>query len=158
MATLVNKIAQTSPTLLSYGLCRVSVVLPKLYYSSLFGANYLYSGQNQFSGVLIILTIGFEEFSSFMIFECPCDRRYNKLYGEIYMFVPAVLLFLFALLRQNLFWRLITGRCKERATWWRMVGTSVRFSPKHSKMSRYSVIWTVTDHVTAMDSGTGWKL
>ena len=61
---------------------------------------------------MIILTVGVEEFASFVVFECPCDRSYNFRYGYIYMFAPAVVLFIAAMVRQKMFWHLITGCCR----------------------------------------------
>ena len=31
-----------------------------------------------FSGVLVVLTISADEFSSFVNFECPCEKEANK--------------------------------------------------------------------------------
>ena len=35
-------------------------------------------GQTQFSGILVILTIGADELGNFIFFECPCDRSKNR--------------------------------------------------------------------------------
>ena len=118
-------------------------------------------GQNQFSGVLIILTLGFEEFSSFILFECPCDRSYNKLYGNIYMYLPAALLFLFALLKQNNFWRLITGRCKD---WVKKTDKNrllyspcivKTIDPKCSKKNQFSEVTAIRRGISPTDCGNG---
>ena len=71
------------------------------------------SGKNSFSSVLVVLTIGVEEFADFVVFECPCDRRYSKIYGCAYLLAPAIVLFCIALVNQKMFWRLLTGSCKR---------------------------------------------
>ena len=69
-----------------------------------------------FSSVLVVLTVGVEEFASFVVFECPCNRNLNRLYGLTYLFAPAVILFFIALVNQKMFWRLITGSCKRKVS------------------------------------------
>ena len=69
-----------------------------------------------FSSVLVVLTVGVEEFASFVVFECPCNRNLNRLYGLTYLFAPAIILFFIALVNQKMFWRLITGSCKRRVS------------------------------------------
>ena len=66
-----------------------------------------------FSNLLVVMTIGIEEFASFVVFECPCDRSYNVQYGCAYLFAPALVLFFIALVNQKMFWRLLTGSCKR---------------------------------------------
>ena len=35
-------------------------------------------GQGQFSGILVVLTIGADELGNFIFFECPCNRSINR--------------------------------------------------------------------------------
>ena len=69
-----------------------------------------------FSSVLVVLTVGVEEFASFVVFECPCNRKLNRLYGLTYLFAPAIILFFITLVNQKMFWRLITGSCKRKVS------------------------------------------
>ena len=34
--------------------------------------------QSQFSGILVVLTVGADELGNFIFFECPCDRSINR--------------------------------------------------------------------------------
>ena len=68
--------------------------------------------KSKFSPALVILTVGVEEFASFVVFECPCNRDYNRNYGLIFMLAPAVVLFCATLVKQKMFWQLITGSCR----------------------------------------------
>ena len=69
--------------------------------------------KNHFSNLLVIFTVSTEQLASFIVFECPCDRNYNLIYGMSYLFGPALLLFIIALANQPTFWKLITG-CLNR--------------------------------------------
>ena len=64
-------------------------------------------------GILVVLTITTEEVASFLMFECPCDNS-HFIYGLAYLFGPAAILFLAALLAQTRFWRLVTGLFRRK--------------------------------------------
>lgn len=63
-------------------------------------------GNGQFGGILVVLTVSADQFASFVTFECPCDRDINQYYALTFLLGPSIILFLMALLKQQMFWRL----------------------------------------------------
>merc|ERR1711935_212858 len=70
-------------------------------------------GSSQFSGILIVLTVSADQFADFVHFECPCNRSINLVYALVYLLGPSITLFFLALLKQQMFWRLVTGACNR---------------------------------------------
>lgn len=72
--------------------------------SNIFGA--LGKGVQQYqkhgrNGFIFVVTIGFEELAKFLFFACPCEYPENQTYGWAFIFAPAFLLFLIALISQG---------------------------------------------------------
>ena len=61
------------------------------------------NGEHGKNSLIFIVTIGFEELSKFLFFSCPCDRPRNKVYGLLFMFGPAFILWLIGILAQGMY-------------------------------------------------------
>lgn len=62
-------------------------------------------------GFMAIATIGSERLFSLFSFQCPCNRQQNFMYGLLYLFGPAVVLFSVGLFLSTRLWKLYTGCC-----------------------------------------------
>ena len=85
--------------------------------TKLFGS--LGNGAGQYTrhatnSLIIVVTIGFEELSKFLFFTCPCDREKHRLYGLLFIFAPAFLLWIIGMMAQERLWRLTTGLCLRK--------------------------------------------
>ncbi|XP_078352581.1 calcium homeostasis modulator protein 6-like [Oculina patagonica] len=65
------------------------------------------------------VVLGLKEFLNKLVFKCP--ERYYKLYSMMFIFVPAVLLFCFALIISRSFWKMMAGCCRLPRSRWRVV-------------------------------------
>lgn len=61
-------------------------------------------------GAVSLLTAGSERIFSVVVFECPCNS-WNLLYGAVFLWVPALVLFLLGLLLNSRSGRMLTGCC-----------------------------------------------
>ncbi|XP_041043256.1 calcium homeostasis modulator protein 6-like [Carcharodon carcharias] len=61
-------------------------------------------------GFLALLTAGGEQLFSVVVFSCPCNS-WNFAYSMVFLFVPALVLFLLGYFISNRTWKLCTGCC-----------------------------------------------
>ncbi|NXJ96107.1 CAHM6 protein, partial [Corythaixoides concolor] len=57
-----------------------------------------------------LLTAVTEQIFSYVVFQCPCNSG-NRLYGSVFLIVPAFILFLLGYMVNIRMWRLLTGSC-----------------------------------------------
>ncbi|XP_022782139.1 protein FAM26F-like [Stylophora pistillata] len=56
------------------------------------------------------LVLGLKEFLNKLVFKCP--ERYHRLYSMLFIFVPVVAFFCFALIISTSFWKMVAGCCR----------------------------------------------
>lgn len=105
-------------------------------------------GNSMTNGILIVLTLGADEFSNFVTFECPCDDELKGLYSSCYLFGPALFLFMIAIVKQNMFWRMITGALRRKGSVFGGTGSDYA----KGSMKWFQVI------VTALPAAACWML
>ncbi|CAJ1061898.1 calcium homeostasis modulator protein 6 [Xyrichtys novacula] len=73
-----------------------------------------------------LLTAGGQQLFTFMVFECPCNKELNFMYGMVSMLVPALTLLLLGYILSKKTWKLMTGMCRrrERPCGWRRVAAA----------------------------------
>ncbi|CAK8675752.1 unnamed protein product [Clavelina lepadiformis] len=62
---------------------------------------------------IVGVTIATEELAKFVFFYCPCNYPFNKVYGSIFIWGPAVILLIAGYLANRRTWRLMTGLCNR---------------------------------------------
>ncbi|XP_054992706.1 calcium homeostasis modulator protein 6 [Sorex araneus] len=67
-------------------------------------------------GLMSLLTAGGERIFSAVVFQCPCSASWNLPYGLVFLFVPALLLFILAFVLRTHTWLWLTGCCMPDAT------------------------------------------
>ncbi|XP_078068800.1 calcium homeostasis modulator protein 6-like [Mustelus asterias] len=65
-------------------------------------------------GFLALLTAGGEQLFSVVVFSCPCNS-WNFAYSMVFLFIPALVLFLLGYFISNRTWKLCTGCCINQA-------------------------------------------
>ena len=79
---------------------------------------------------IVLLTTGIEQLISVAVYKCPCEdstsidpscptttysfactKELNRWYGLVFIFIPALVLFIFSISASPKFWKIITGRC-----------------------------------------------
>ncbi|KAM8792319.1 calcium homeostasis modulator protein 6-like [Rhynchonycteris naso] len=65
--------------------------------------------------LVTLLTAGGEQIFSTVVFQCPCSAKWNKVYGLVFLLVPALVLFLLTYVIRGRTWRLLTGCCARSA-------------------------------------------
>ncbi|XP_077018832.1 calcium homeostasis modulator protein 6 [Tamandua tetradactyla] len=66
-------------------------------------------------GLVTLLTAGGERIFSTVVFQCPCNAKWNLTYGLVFLLVPALALFLLGYVLSARTWRLLTGCCAPGA-------------------------------------------
>ncbi|XP_039271874.2 calcium homeostasis modulator protein 6-like isoform X2 [Styela clava] len=77
--------------------------------------------------LIAMSTIGVEQIFSKVIFLCPCGNLDNRIYGLVYLVVPAVVLLILGYALNSSTWRLFTGICKRSTNSFGKMGCYITF-------------------------------